>query len=367
MTNYPNNSICILNNTLNSGGAEKNCVIICNELAKRNVVVELWITKLENSPLINLLDKRVKVVPIPGKKIRYTFFHLKELMVKKKSTTLLIFNIELLIPAFFISKLYRLNTKIITRSISTLSLVYNKNENFKKFIWFYLIKYSANRISSIIAQSLGMKQDLIEYFKIKESKIKLIPNPAYNFIFNNDTEKEVLPIWKEILFVGRLTEAKGLQYLIEIFVLTLQRIPDVHLRIVGTGELENKLKKQVQELGLTQSVHFEGFQTDLSHYYKNAIVTVLTSIREGFPNVLVESISCGTPIIAFDCPSGPKEIIIPNINGILIEYLNVNDFADAIINTVSGNFKFDKNKVIESSKRYNLDKIIQQYQEVLFG
>ena len=287
-------------------------------------------------------------------------------MVKKKSSTLLIFNIELLIPAFFISKLFRLNIKIIARSISTLSLVYNKNETLKKRIWFYLIKYSGNRISSIIAQSSGMKQDLINYFKIKESKIKLIPNPAFNFISNKFKEKDDSTNCEEILFVGRLTEAKGLHYLLEIFILVLKSIPDLHLRIVGTGELENDLKNKIKQLGLSQSVHFEGYQTDLSHYYKNAKATVLTSIREGFPNVLVESISLGTPIIAFDCPSGPKEIIIPKINGILIEYLNINVFANAIIDTVNENIKFDKDKVIESSERYSLDKIIRQYEKVLF-
>ena len=62
MTAVPNNSIYVLNNTLNAGGAEKNCVVICNELVTRNIDVELWITKLDNTPLIDQLDKRVKVI-----------------------------------------------------------------------------------------------------------------------------------------------------------------------------------------------------------------------------------------------------------------------------------------------------------------
>ena len=361
-----NNSVIVLNNTLNSGGAEKNCVVICNELVNREIYVELWITKLGNSSLIRLLDKKVKVIPIPGQKVRYTFWNLKNLMVNCKSKTLLVFNIELLIPAFFINKLYRLNIKIVARSISTLSLAYNQKGMLGKRIWFQLIRYSVNRIYSIIAQSSGMKEDLIKNLKIEESKVTVIPNPVYNFTSYTDVERKSKPYYEEILFIGRLTEAKGLNYLLEIFLIAIKSLPNLHLTIVGTGELQQEFQNKILKLGLTKSINLEGYQTDLSPYYKNAKATVLTSIREGFPNVLIESISYGTPVISFDCPSGPKDIIIPKVNGILVEHLNVNEFARSIIDVVSGKIKFDKEKVIESSSRFSLEKIFKQYEKVLF-
>ncbi|MDP2338411.1 MAG: glycosyltransferase [Bacteroidota bacterium] len=366
MKDFFNNSLCILNNKLDSGGAEKNCVVICNELANNNINVELWITKLDKSPLIKLLDKRVKVTSIPGKKVRYTILQLKKLMVSSKLEIMLVFNMELLIPAYLINSFYHLNIKIVARSISTLSLNYNQNGFLGRIIWLKLISYSLNRIDTIIAQSFGMKDDLIKNLHIIESKIVVIPNPAFNFTINKKQERRDFINHQEILFVGRLTEAKGLNYLLEIFLVALKSLPELHLTIVGTGELQQEFQEKTLKLGLSKSIRFEGYQTDLSDYYQNAKATVLTSIREGFPNVLIESISFGTPVISFDCPSGPRDIIIPNVNGILVEHLNVQKFSKAIVGVINKNIKFDKEKIIESSKRFSLEKIIRQYEKILF-
>lgn len=366
MDNKSNNSICILNNTLNPGGAEKNCVVLCNELAKKGIEVELWITRLTDSPLLKLVDKRVKIRSIPGKRIRNTFIHLKKMMLKCKAKIFLIYNIELMVPAYFINKIYRLDLKIVARSITTLSHDYNNEGYFGKKIWFQLIHYTVNKIDLMIAQSEGMKADLMKNFNIKESKIIVIPNPAFNFTSNksisNSKENN-----KEVLFVGRLTEAKGLNYLLEIFQNALIKIPDLHLTIVGTGEALPETQNKVIKMGLSASISFEGYQTDLSHYYRKAKVTVLTSLVEGFPNVLVESISHGTPVISFDCPSGPRDIIISNVNGILVDYLNVVDFTKAIIDIIDDNIKFNKSEVKETAHRFDLNSIISQYQNILFN
>lgn len=365
MTNKPINSICILNNTLNSGGAEKNCVVLCNELVKRGFDVELWITRLGETPLLQLIDERVKVRAIPGKRVRNTLLTLKDMMVNCKSRIFLIYNIELLVPAYFINKLYNLQLKIVARSITTLSMDYNTQGIMGRKIWFKLISYTANKIDYMIAQSAGMKDDLMKSFNVSESKIKIIPNPAYNF--TKDIPQMDRSRNKEIIYVGRLTEAKGMNYLFEAFQIAKKSISDLCLTIVGSGKILDDLKSQVIKLGLDDSIKFEGYKSDLSTYYINAKATVLTSLVEGFPNVLVESISFGTPVISFDCPSGPKDIIVPGVNGILVEHLNVKDFSQAIIDVVNENIKFDKNKIIESSKRYNLESIITQYEQILFN
>ena len=351
---------------MTSGGAEKNCVIICNELVKKGIDVELWITRLGNAPLLKLIDPRVHIRSIPGKRIRYTFLHLKRLMVNCKSKTLLIFNMELLVPAFFINKIYHLNLKIVGRSISTLSLSYNHHSLLSKHIWFRLITFTLNRIDSIVAQSSGMKEDLIKNLNIAESKITIIPNPAYNFPGKKAKSRVNINPSEEILFIGRLTSSKGINYLLDIFTIAHSNLPNLHLTIVGEGDLKKYIEDQIMKRELSKSITLEGYQTDLAAYYTHAKATALTSLCEGFPNVLVESISFGTPVIAFDCQSGPRDIIIENVNGILIEFLNVKEFANAINDVVTQRIIFDKQKVIESSRKFNIDKIIDHYEKILF-
>jgi glycosyltransferase involved in cell wall biosynthesis len=211
-----------------------------------------------------------------------------------------------------------------------------------------------------------MKEDMVKNFSIAESKITIIPNPAYNLISITTDSTEYKMDSQEILFVGRLTFDKGLNHLLDIFSIALSQLPELHLRIVGEGELKKMVQDKIKKMGLSKSISLEGYQANLLPYYSNAKATVLTSVREGFPNVLVESISFGTPVISFDCPSGPRDIIVKNVNGILIEHLNTKEFAKAIINVVNGNIKFDKQKVIETSYRFNLERIINQYEKLLF-
>lgn len=348
------------------GGAEKNCVVVCNEFVKSGIDVELWVARLEDTPIITLLDKRVKLFSIPGKRIRYVFFQLKKRMVGCKSKPILVFNVELLIFAFIINKIFRLHIKLVARSINTLSQSYNDGQGIiGKIIWSALTRYSFKRIESIIAQSVGMKDDLVGNFKIPESKIIVIPNPAHNLVFNENANKEII-YSKEILFAGRITVSKGLFYLLDSFQIALKYIPDLHLTIVGEGEFMPELQKRIDDLDLSNAITLEGYQTDMLPYYCRAKATVLTSLYEGFPNVLVESISVGTPVISFDCPSGPKDIIVPDVNGILVEYLNVSDFANAIVEIIDNHTKFEKQKIIESANKFNLKSIIEQYKYVIF-
>ena len=81
----------------------------------------------------------------------------------------------------------------------------------------------------------------------------------------------------------------------------LEKQKNLKLRIIGQGELENELKEYVSESNMNEYVNFEGFKTDLISFYKQAKLTILTSIYEGFPNVLLESIAVGTPVVSFDC------------------------------------------------------------------
>ncbi|MBV5315335.1 MAG: glycosyltransferase [Prolixibacteraceae bacterium] len=360
-------SVCLLINTLDSGGAEKVCTTIGNELANKGYKVDLWVRKSEETTLSKILDKRINVSYMNRDRVRKSIIPLIKLIKSRKPEIILVFDIEFLIFIHLLRSILNFNFKIVARSINTLSIAYKDQKGFwKKLIWIPLAKYFLNRTDTIIAQSSGMKNDLINYFNIPQSKIKLIHNPAINLDLNDNSKQLINKDRLEFVFIGRLFPPKGIFYLIEAFNIALKIEPKIHLTIVGEGPEKTKLIEEVKRLKIEDSISFAGFQSNPKLYYQKSIATVLTSIYEGFPNVLVESIAEGTPVISFNCPSGPIDIIEPEVNGILVEYLNIQRFADAIIDIATAKIKFDYFKVKESAKKFDLDQIVKQYEDILF-
>lgn len=193
------------------------------------------------------------------------------------------------------------------------NLIYN-------YIYNLLIKFLYNRADKIITVSKYMGMDLIKYYGVKESKIDTI----YNGVDEKKIEKlKIEPLSDEeykifenpvIINVGSTSKQKGQWHLIKIMPELKKVIPNIQLIILGQGKDYNKLYNLVQSLGLENNVHLMGVKSNPYKYMYNAKVFVLSSLYEGFPNVLVEAMTVGLPIISVDCKSGPRELLNNNIN-----------------------------------------------------
>jgi len=121
-----------------------------------------------------------------------------------------------------------------------------------------------------------------------------------------------------VIGLGRLSREKGFDRLIEAFCRIAGDHPDWHLVIVGEGPERRRLEQQVRESALSGRIHLPGWFENPWSALQSAGLFVLPSHYEGFPNALLEAMAAGLAVIAFDCPSGPAEIIQPDINGMLI-------------------------------------------------
>lgn len=127
-----------------------------------------------------------------------------------------------------------------------------------------------------------------------------------------------------IIGMGRLVPEKGFDLLLQAFSRIALRYPDWSLKIVGEGVLRDALKAQCKELDIASRVEFLGWVQDPFSMLRAADLFVFSSRFEGFGNALCEAMACGLPVISFDCPSGPGEIIRQNVDGILVPPQDVN-------------------------------------------
>lgn len=173
-----------------------------------------------------------------------------------------------------------------------------------------------------------------------------------------------------VLFAGRLVEVKGCEYLIQGFRTVIDSFKDVQLIIIGTGPLEESLKKKVRELGLEEYVVFKGFveNSSVHDYYLMADIVVVPSIvdsdgfQEGFPVVLIESLAAGRAIISTKT-KGIMEAIQDRHNGILVDQKDADKISDALLELLRDKSLRDKisTNALESGKKYDWDIIANEY------
>lgn len=168
---------------------------------------------------------------------------------------------------------------------------------------------------------------------------------------------------KVVLAVGRHSYQKGYDRLLAIWGKVIENHPDWQLKIFGKIDKSLKLEELSQSLGLEANVSFNPPTKEILQEYLKASIFVLTSRFEGFGMVLTEAMACGVPVISFDCPCGPKDIISNEIDGILIPNDNIDAFAKAIMylieNTETRNNMGQNGK--ENVKRFLPEYIVEQW------
>lgn len=351
--------------TLSGGGAESVCINIANELSKKDWDVTIVILNLKNTDYIDRINNRVQLISLNVSKARYAFFELRKFIKKNKIKKVIAFDYVMVILLVIIKMTIIKKYKIIFRNINTLSSKINATKTFKQYIIYSLLKKIFYKVDYIINQCKGMQDDLLEILNLNQKKNIIIYNPVNKIIENASIESSHIVKEDYFLCIGRLEKQKSFDTAIEAFAIFSKTHPTYRLKIVGKGSLEKDLRVKVNSLNIQNKVDFEGFQANVIEYYKKARATLLTSLYEGFPNVLIESITLGTPVISLDIPSGPREIIVKGVNGYLVENKDLEAFSSSMIEIIEN--KMDVKMVIESSKQYYLDNIIVEWEELLLS
>ena len=135
---------------------------------------------------------------------------------------------------------------------------------------------------------------------------------------------------KVVVAAGRLTRQKGFDLLVDAYAQVAHRYPDWQLHIYGAGEERGRLLAQILRLRLERQVRLMGYSGALSEQLSQAALYVMSSRVEGFPMVLLEAMAVGLPVVSFDCPNGPADLVRQGTNGVLVRAGDVGGLADAL-------------------------------------
>ena len=206
--------------------------------------------------------------------------------------------------------------------IRNFHLLENKNIFFK-----YLTKYfrwnmdrQVKRLDALVVLTVQDKADWGNGIPVY-----VIPNSVPFYPDTTSTCEN-----KQAIIVGRYNSAKGYNYLIDAWREVYKLHPDWIINIFGSGEYEDRVRKQIQDYGLEKVVVMNKPTDHIMEEYLKSSIYVMSSVFEGFAMVLLEAMACGLPCVSFDCPYGPRNILTEGKDGYLVEYLNSKALADGI-------------------------------------
>lgn len=302
-------------------------------------------------------DKNIKISDIPNKEIidGIEVFHPKYFMIPKVGRSLygILFFFSILLPILKIYGSFKFDVIFATWAYpdSFASVLISKflkmpiitkvhgtdiNEYSQYWLRRRMISFTLNNSDKVISVSKALKKRMIE-IGVRSEKIKVIYNGINSNIFRPldriQTRKELgISLDKKvILFVGNLRPVKGLDYLIDAFT-QIAKSGNIQLIIIGEGELRKHLEDKIRKYNIQDYIYMPGNRphNEITKWMNASDLLCLPSLSEGVPNVILESLSCGVPVVASNV-GGIPEIIISSDYGITVEPGNTSELKKALL------------------------------------
>lgn len=361
--------ICVFLPDLSGGGAEKVFLAICDSLVTEGYLVDLVVMNAIGDYL-NDIPSKIRLVDLKCPKLWSSLPAFMSYLRKEQPDSILSAISLANGIAGWALRFSGIKSRLILTEHNPKSLTFGYvNAVYYRFVP-YLIRPSYGFADEIIAVSEGVAKRVRSLSQVDASHVHVVYNPIYTPSIKVKAAESVAHAWFSdreipiILSAGRLVSVKDYPSLIRAFDL-VRRERAARLMILGQGEKLGELLHLVDNLGLRDLVTFPGFVRNPYAYMAKASVFVLSSEHEGFGNVLVEAMACGTPVISTDCPSGPHEILAGGHYGPLVTVGDVFALAEGIISLLDN--PTTPEKLIKRAKFFSHEVAAKRYIELLTG
>jgi len=208
----------------------------------------------------------------------------------------------------------------------------------------------AKKMNKIVTLTERDRDNFIRIFKTPKHKLEVIPNW---FNIEQTDNKQYKIDSKRIITAGRLEKVKGHDLLVKVAQKVKESHRDWIWEIYGDGKYREEIEQNIKNNNLQDFVILKGNINNLKDVYKDYAMFVLTSYYEGMPLVLLEAQQANLPIISFDCPTGPSEIIVDSKNGFIIPTYDVEKMADKINELIENR---NKREQFSNNAKININK-----------
>ena len=315
------------------GGAERAFVNLARGLAEMGHRVDL-VAANASGPLRAEIAAGVNVVDLAAPRMAYALPGLIRYLRAHRPDRMYAALEEAGILAIVARKLSGVPVRVIPSIRNTLSDE-GRQASRKRRLLLWLARWLYPSADAVVAVSNGVATDAATVLRLPVKSIRVIRNPT---LIPELRSSALLPVdhpWFNpktipvILGCGRLAPQKGFATLVEAFAILRARRP-CRLMLLGEGPLRNDLLRLAQDRGVGQDFSLPGFDPNPYRYMSKCDVFVLSSFFEGAPNVLVQALACGAPVVSTDCPSGPDEILKGVERGRLVPVGDAEQMAQAI-------------------------------------
>jgi glycosyltransferase involved in cell wall biosynthesis len=349
------NKIDFITASLTGGGAERVLILLANGLIKKNYAVN--IITFGGSDNYSFSEKISRIHLHGGTFKNHTIRRFLQLLshYRKKGNRPDII-ISFLPPVSFvtilIARLYKINI-IVSEHINHLQIGSSRDQFTRKYL------YRLANFTTVLT-----KFD-INYYQKYKANVVVMPNPCtFDILAKNYHKRE-----KSIIAIGSLNRYhhKGFDNLIAIAAPILKKFPTWDLKIIGSGEQGmDLLLNLVKENNIEDRVIFTGFRNDIQTIMKESEIFILPSRFEGLPMVLIEAMSQGMSCIAYDCKTGPSDIIVHNENGLLIEDQNMIAMQTGLEKLIENPELRNRLSInaINSLERFSIENILTKWEKL---
>lgn len=356
-------NVLFLMPSLGGGGAERVITTLLRALDRSRFRLAIAVVDMRKAVYRDDIPPDVEIIDLGATRVRYALPKIIALIWKRRPhvvfSTLGYLNLALAI----VHPLLPRGVRYIARETSIVSCTLQTHP--WATAWTMLYRWFYKRHDLLVCQSQYMQADLVGQFGYPPQRSVVINNPVdLNYIQG----RSAAPLNHSgrgdgkirLVAAGRMSEVKGFDLLIEAIAVLAD--PRIHLALLGEGPLRDELAQLAAARGVADQVEFVGFQSNPYAWFARADAFVLSSRYEGFPNVVLEALACGTPVIATPAPGGIREILDSIPECVVAEEVSAQSLADAMGAWLRG----DRGRVGPAAVApYELDRIVGQYENLL--